>query len=153
VNANVPILRVETMNDFVAASAGNRRFALPAIEAFALAALVLAAVGLYGVVSGSVTERIREIGIRTALGATPWDVVGEVVRRSLTLTLAGAALGVGGAVAASRLLTSMLFGVTALDPVTYAAVLVLMMGVALIAAWAPARRAAGVDPTAALRAE
>jgi putative ABC transport system permease protein len=153
VNANVPILRVETMDGYVAASAGNRRFALLAIETFALAALGLAAVGLYGVVSGSVTERIREIGIRTALGATPSDVVAEVVRRSLALTLAGAALGVGGAVAASRLLTSMLFEVTALDPVTYAAVLCLMVGVALVAAWAPARRAVGVDPTVALRAE
>ncbi|HKI95152.1 MAG TPA: FtsX-like permease family protein, partial [Gemmatimonadales bacterium] len=100
-----------------------------------------------------VNERVREIGVRTALGAAPSDVVGQVVRRALALTLLGAAIGLIGAVAASRLLTSMLFGVSALDPMTYGAVTALLASVALLAAWAPARRAAGVDPTIALRAE
>jgi len=153
VNAHVPIQRVQTMDGFVAASAGNRRFALLAIETFALAALLLAAVGLYGVISGSVTERVREIGIRTALGASPGDVVRQVLRRALGLTAAGAAVGVLGALAATRLLASMLFGVTALDPLTYGAVIAVLGAVAILAAWAPARRAVGVDPTVALRAE
>jgi putative ABC transport system permease protein len=153
VNPNVPILRIQTMDGYLAASAGNRRFALLAIETLAVVALLLAAVGLYGVISGSVTERVREIGIRTALGATPGNVVGQVVRQALTLTLIGAAIGLAGGYAASRLIAAMLFGVSALDPVTYGAVTTLMVAVALIAAWAPARRAVGVDPTSALRAE
>jgi len=153
VNADVPILRVQTMDGYITASAGNRRFALLAIETLAIAALLLAAVGLYGVVSGNVTERVREIGIRTALGATSGDVVGQVVRHAETLTLTGAAIGLVGAYASSRLIASMLFGVSALDPLTYGAVTALMAAVALLAAWAPARRAVGVDPTIALRAE
>lgn len=153
VNPNVPIPRVETMDGFIAATAGDRRFALLVIETFALAALLLAAVGLYGIVSGGVTERTREIGIRTALGATPGNVVGQVVGRALALTLAGAAVGVGGGLVASRLLASMLFGVSGLDPLTYGAVILLLVAVALLAAWEPARRAAGVSPSIALRAE
>lgn len=153
VNPHVPIRRIQTMDGFIAASAGNRRFALLAIETLAIAALLLAAVGLYGVVSGNVTERVREIGIRTALGATPGDVVGQVVRHAETLTLTGAAIGLAGAYASTGVIASMLFGVSALDPLTYGAVTALMAAVALLAAWAPARRAVGVDPTLALRAE
>jgi putative ABC transport system permease protein len=153
VNPNVPIPRIETMDALVAASAGQRRFALLVIETFAVAALLLAAVGLYGVVSGSVTERTREIGIRTALGARPLDVVWSVVARALGLTLIGAIIGLGGAYAASRLLETMLFGVSRVDLVTYGAVVSVLAAVALLAAWAPARRAAGVDPMTALRAE
>jgi putative ABC transport system permease protein len=153
VNPHVPILRVRTMESFVADSAGNRRFVLLALEALSLAALVLAAVGLYGVISGNVNERVREIGIRTALGATPRDVVGQVVGHAQALTLAGAGLGFVGAWAGSRLLATLLYDVSPLDPLTYAAVLLLLAGVALVAAWAPARRAVGVDPTVALRAE
>ncbi len=153
VSSEVPIVRIRTMDGFIAASAGQRRFALLAIEAFALAALLLAAVGLYGVVSGSVTERIREIGIRTALGAAPGDVVGRVVGHALSLTSLGAVIGLAGAYLASRLLTSMLFGVSRLDPTTYLGVFALLASVALLAAWAPSRRAARVDPTISLRAE
>ncbi|MGH7669371.1 MAG: ABC transporter permease, partial [Gemmatimonadaceae bacterium] len=153
VNATAPILRVETMDHYIAASAGQRRLALAAIEVFALAALLLAAVGLYGVISGSVTERMREIGIRTALGAAPRDVVRSVVARALALAFTGVAIGLGGAYAASVLLASMLFDVSRLDPLTYAGVIALLAGVAVLAAWAPARRAAAVDPTIALRAE
>ncbi|HKO17043.1 MAG TPA: ABC transporter permease [Gemmatimonadaceae bacterium] len=153
VNANEPIQRIATMDSFIAASAGQRRFALLTIEAFALAALLLAAVGLYGVIAGSVTERIREIGIRTALGATPREIVRGVVGRGIALTLVGAVLGLAGAFAASRLLESMLFGVSRVDPLTYGGVVALLAAVAALASWAPARRAAGVDPTIALRAE
>jgi predicted permease len=153
VNPNVPVQRVETMNGFIAASAGNRRFTLLAIEVLAITALLLAAVGLYGVISGSVAERVREIGVRTALGATPRNVIGQVLRQALTLTVAGVTLGIGGGYAASRLITSMLFGVTPLDPITHLGVIVVMVGVALLAAWAPARRAVGVDPLTALRSE
>ena len=153
VNPNVPIERVRAMSSFVAASAGTRAFVLFAIGALAITALLLATVGLYGVVSGTVTERVREIGIRTALGASPGNVVGEVVGQALTLTAAGVVIGLAGGYAASRLIASMLFGVSALDPVTYLGGTLLMVTVALVAAWAPARRAVGLDPTMALRAE
>lgn len=153
VNPNVPIQRIRPMGDYIAASAGTRRFALLAIETLGITALLLAAIGLYGVISGSVTERVREIGIRTALGAGPGNIVGQVVRHALTLTITGAIIGCVGAFAASRLIASMLFGLSALDPVTYAAVFALMATVALLAAWAPARRAVGVDPTITLRSE
>jgi putative ABC transport system permease protein len=153
VNANLPINRVTTMTSLIAASAGQRRFALTAIGAFAIAALLLAAVGLYGVISGGVSERMREIGIRTALGATPGEVVRGVVGRSMLLTLGGIAIGLGGAFAGSRLLDSMLFGVSRIDPLTDGAVVTILASVTLLASWAPARRAAGVDPTIALRAE
>lgn len=153
VNASMPIMRVATMDSFIAASAGQRRLALVAIETFAIAALVLAAVGLYGVISGSVTERLREIGIRTALGATPGAILGQVVGRGIVLVLAGAVIGLAGSAAATRLLATMLFSISRTDPLTYAGVLTLLVGVAVAAAWLPARRAAGVDPTIALRAE
>lgn len=153
VNPHVPIPRVRTMDGYITASAGNRRFALLAIETLAITALLLAAVGLYGVVSGSVTEQTREIGIRTALGAAPGDLVGQVVRRAERLTLAGAGIGLVGAYAGSRLIESMLFRVSAFDPLTYGAVTVVMAAAALLAAWAPARRAVGVDPTIALKSE
>ena len=153
VNSSVPIQRVATMDSFIAASAGERRLALVAIETFAVAALVLAAVGLYGVISGSVTERLREIGIRTALGATPGEILRQVVGRGIALTIAGAVIGLVGSAAATRLLATMLFSVTRTDPLTYATVLALLVAVAVAAAWLPARRAAGVDPTIALRAE
>jgi putative ABC transport system permease protein len=148
-----PIQRVRTMDDFVAAAAGQRRFAMVVLETFAVVAFVLAAIGLYGVISGGVIERIREIGIRAALGATPAVIVGAVVRRSLALAAGGAVIGVGASLVATRLIRTMLFGVSSGDLVTYAGVLLLLFITAAISAWAPARRAAGVDPTAALRAE
>jgi len=153
VNATLPIQRVVTMSALVEASAGQRQFALTAIEVFAAAALLLAAVGLYGVISGGVSERMREIGIRTALGATPGDLVRAVVGRSLLLTLGGTAIGLAGAYAASRLLQSMLFGVSRFDPLTNVVVVGVLAAVTLLASWAPARRAVGVDPTVTLRAE
>ncbi|MGH7584437.1 MAG: FtsX-like permease family protein, partial [Gemmatimonadales bacterium] len=153
VNRGVPIQRVEPMREFVAASAGQRRFVLLAIEAFAITALLLAAIGLYGVISGGVNERIREIGIRSALGAEPGDMVRSVVRRALALTAIGGVIGLIGALLATRLLSSLLFGVSRADPLSYAIGLGALAAVAVIAAWGPARRAARVDPTVALRAE
>ena len=153
VDANRPIQRVRTMDSFVAASAGQRRFALLVIETFAVAALVLAAVGLYGVIAGGVVERIREIGIRAALGAAPADIVGHVVGRALLLAATGSAIGVAASLGATRLIQSMLFSVSRLDAVTYGGVIALLLLTATVAAWAPARRAAGVDPTRALRAD
>ncbi|HEY6219324.1 MAG TPA: FtsX-like permease family protein, partial [Gemmatimonadaceae bacterium] len=153
INRNQPIQRVRTMESFVAASAGQRRFALLVIETFAVAAMVLAAIGLYGVIAGGVSDRIREIGIRTALGAAPADIVGGVVRRALGLVAAGTVIGIAASVGATRLLESMLFGVSRADPLIYGGVIALLGVMATVAAWAPARRAVGVDPTVALRAE
>ena len=104
------------MDDVVARSAAQRRFALIVFEAFALAALVLASIGIYGVLSGGVAERTRELGVRSALGATPGDIVGVVVRRGLGLTGLGVLIGLAGAAAASRTLVTLLFGITPLDP-------------------------------------
>jgi putative ABC transport system permease protein len=153
VDKDQPITRVATMDRLLAASAAERRFALIVFEAFALVALVLAGTGIYGVLSGSVTERMREIGVRSALGASRADIVALVVRQAMTLTGFGVALGLAGALVACRALITLLFGVSPLDPVTYTGVIALLTGVAAMAAWVPAWRAARVDPTTALRME
>ena len=120
---------------------------------FAVVALTLAAVGLYGVVSHGVTERTHEIGVRMALGAGERHVLGLVVRQGLVTTLAGTAIGLAGALALSRSIQGLLFGVTATDPLTFAAVAAMLLGVTIVACYLPARRAARVDPTEALRSE
>jgi putative ABC transport system permease protein len=141
------------METLLAATASERRFALILFEAFALVALALAAVGIYGVLSGSVTERTREIGVRAALGASRGDILGLVVGQGLTLTAAGVAVGVAAAAAASRGLTALLFGVSPLDPATYAGVVALLAVVSALACSMPAWRASRVDPAITLRAE
>jgi putative ABC transport system permease protein len=153
VDKDQPIVRVATMDDLLAASAAERRFALIVFEAFALAALVLAATGIYGVLSGSVTERMREIGVRSALGASRGNILALVVRQGMTLTGLGVAIGLCGAVAASQAIITLLFGVSRLDPITYLGVIVLLFGVSGIACWVPAWRAARVDPSVTLRAQ
>jgi predicted permease len=153
VDANQPIQRVMTMDALISLSASQRRFAFLIIESFALAALVLAAVGIYGVLSGSVSERMREIGVRSALGATRRSILTLIVRQGLTLVLVGIVIGVGGAVAATRALVSLMFNVSRLDPLTYLGVGVLLVGVSLLACWLPAWRAARIDPAITLRAE
>jgi putative ABC transport system permease protein len=153
VNRDRPIQRIRTMDSFVAASAGERRFALLVIEAFAIAALALAAIGLYGVVAGGVAERIREIGIRSALGASSADIVTRVVGQSLRLTLGGVLVGGVASLGATRLVQTMLFGISRIDAPTYAVVTTLLLAVAGVAGWAPARRAASIDPTITLRAD
>jgi predicted permease len=153
VDRNQPIVRVVTMADLLADSAAERRFALMLFEAFALAALVLAAIGIHGVLAGSVTERLREIGLRSALGASRAQLVGLVVRQAMTLTGLGITLGTLGAFAASQALMALLFGVSRLDPVTYVSVPLLLVAVSAVACWAPAWRAARVDPAMTLRSE
>ncbi len=153
VDKDQPIVRVATMDNLVAATAAERRFVLTLFEAFGLVALILAATGIYGVLSGSVSERIREIGVRAALGASRSNILALVLRQGMVLTALGIAIGLGGAVIASQALVSLLFGISWLDPVTYLGVIVLLAGVSIIACWVPAWRASRVDPSITLRAE
>ena len=153
VDKDQPIVRVATMDSLVAASSDQRRFVLILFEAFGLAALALAAIGIYGVLSGSVTERTREIGVRAALGASRSDILGLVLRQGMTLTAFGVVIGLAGAAAASQALISMLFGISRLDLVTYLGVVVVLATVSAMACWFPAWRAARVDPCITLRAE
>jgi putative ABC transport system permease protein len=153
VDKDQPIVRVATMDDLLATSAAERRFVLILFEAFGLAALALAATGIYGVLAGSVTERMREIGVRAALGATRGDILALIIRQGMTLTALGIVIGLSGAVAASQLLVTLLFGVSRLDLVTYLDVIALLAGVSAIACSVPAWRAAQVDPSITLRAE
>jgi len=153
VDKDQPIVRMATMDALVAASAGERRFALIVFESFALVALALAAIGIYGLLSGSVHERTREIGVRSALGASRGDIVALVMRQGMALTALGASLGAIGAVAASRAIVTLLFGTSRLDPATYVTTSALLVGVAAIACGVPAWRAARVDPSVTLRAE
>lgn len=153
VDKDQPVVRIATMNDLVAASAAERRFALILFEAFAIVTLVLAAAGIYGVLAGSVAERTREFGVRTALGAPRLNILGLVARQGLLLTGAGIVAGLCGAVAASSALRAMLFGVGRLDPATYAGVIALSLGVSMIASLVPAWRAIRINPAGTLRAE
>jgi putative ABC transport system permease protein len=153
VDKNQPIVRVATMDALLAASGGERRFALILFETFGLVALVLAATGIYGVLSGSVTERTREIGVRAALGASRRTILVMVLRQGITLTVIGIGIGLVAAVAASRALITLLFQVTRVDPITYAGVVALLLCVSAVACWFPAWRAVRVDPAVTLRAE
>ncbi|MBA3259868.1 MAG: ABC transporter permease [Gemmatimonadales bacterium] len=147
------IVRVATMEDLLAASEAERRFALTVFQAFGLVALVLAAAGIYGVLAGTVAERTREIGVRAALGASRGTILALVVRQGMALAALGVAVGVAGAAGATRAIAAMLYGVSRLDPATYLGVIGLLAGVAAIACAVPALRAARVDPAIALRGE
>jgi len=153
VDDDQPVVRVATMDALLAASAAERRFVLILFGAFAVAALVLAIAGIYGVLAGSVAERTREFGVRSALGASRGRIVVGVLRHGMTLTGLGVAIGLAGAAAASQGIAALLFGVSRLDPVTYLGVVALLGLVSLIACWVPAWRAARVDPAIALRTE
>ncbi|HSY13013.1 MAG TPA: FtsX-like permease family protein, partial [Verrucomicrobiae bacterium] len=144
---------VATMDELAATSEAQRHFALVLFEAFALVGLLLAATGIYGVLSGSVTERTREMGVRAALGASPDDILKLVLRQGLKLASIGAAIGLAGALASSRALTTLLYQVSPGDPVTYIEVTAALLAVAVLACWIPARRAAHVDPAITLKAE
>jgi putative ABC transport system permease protein len=153
VDKDQPIVRVATMDRLLAASEAQRRFAMIVFEMFGIVALALAAIGIYGVLSGSVSERTREIGVRLALGASPRDILALVLRQGMALTGLGAAIGLAGAVIATEGLVTLLFGISRLDPITYLGVIVLLLGVSAVACWMPAQRAARVDPAVTLRTE
>ncbi len=153
VDADLPIYRVRGMREVVDASLGQQRFPLQILAAFALLALVLAAVGIYGVMSYAVTQRTHEIGVRMALGAGRAEVLRMVVGQGLRLAIMGVAVGLAGSLALTRLLSSLLFGVSATDPATFVGVPVLLAAVAALACYIPARRATRVDPMVALRCE
>jgi len=152
-DADLPLYGAQTMDDMLASSFARQRMSMLVLVVFAVVALTLAAVGLYGVVSHGVTERTHEIGVRMALGAPERHVLALVVRQGLVTTLAGTAIGLAGALALSRSIQGLLFGVTATDPLTFTAVAAMLLGVTIVACYLPARRAARVDPTEALRSE
>jgi ABC-type antimicrobial peptide transport system permease subunit len=147
----LPLERIATMSDLVARSEAQRSFALTVFAAFGVAALLLAGIGVYGVIEGSVAERTREIGLRSALGARPVRLAAFVVGQGLALTAVGAAIGIAAAVGATRAIASLLFGIEPFDLVTYGGVVALMLAVAFVACYAPASRAARIDPLEALR--
>lgn len=153
VDPDQPVYNVKTMDDVVAASVSNTRFSFWLLGTFAAIALALAAAGIYGVMSYTVTQRTREIGIRIALGARHSAVTQLIVRHGMSLAIAGLAIGTVIALALTRVLASMLYGASATDPATFAGVALLLGIVALVASYVPARRAAAVDPVIALRSE
>jgi len=153
VDPTMPIYGLRTMDDAVSDSMAQPRFYMVLLGAFAGLALVLAAIGIYGVISYSVSQRTRELGIRIALGATQDRVVRLVLGQGIALTVAGVAIGLLGAYWLVHLLTALLFGVGATDAATFGGVAVVLLGVAAIASYLPARRAARVDPVIAMRAD
>jgi predicted permease len=153
VDRDLPLADVRTLESRVDASVGPRRLSALLLGGFATLALVMASLGLYGVMAYAVAQRTRELGVRLALGAARGNVLGLVLRQGLTLALAGGAVGLAGALALSRLLQSQLYGVRAADPATLAGVVLLLGAVAFVAALVPARRATRVDPAVALRGD
>ncbi len=153
IDTQVPVTHVRSMNELVAQSVASPRALAVLLVGFGLLAVIIGAVGVYSLIAYMVSWRTREIGLRLALGAQRWQIVASVVRQSVLLALAGCVLGLAGTVALSRVLHSFLFEVSAIDPITFFAVPLLMLLIALAAAWLPARRAAAVDPMVALRAD
>jgi putative ABC transport system permease protein len=153
VDADEPVYNVRSMRDVEAASLSPQRLQIALIGLFAALALILACMGIYGVMAYSVAQRTSEIGVRMALGAQTGNVLGLVLGEGLRLALLGAAIGLAGSFFAARLLSGMLFGVTPSDPFTFASVAVVLVAVAMVACYVPARRATRVDPLVALRYE
>jgi putative ABC transport system permease protein len=153
VDPHQSVARVTTLSALVKESGALRRFALRLFQAFGLAALVLAAAGIYGVLSGAVTERTREIGVRAALGASRRQILSLVLAQALRLTVVGVALGLAGAVAAGRAMGTLLYEVSPLDPVTYIAVIGVLVPVGLLVSALPAWRAVNIDPIRTLRVD
>jgi len=153
VDPTLPISGSQTLNETVSASLAERRFSMAMIALFALTALLLAGLGIYGVISYMVSERTHEIGIRIALGAESENILRMVLRQGLGLAIAGAAVGLVGALIVSHSMAGLLYGVKPTDPLTFSCVALLLLGVALLACYVPARRALRVDPLTALRHE
>jgi putative ABC transport system permease protein len=153
IDKDLPVARIQTMEQVVAASASRPRFTMLLLVIFATTALLLAAVGVYGVISYSVTQRTHEIGIRMALGARRTDVLKLIVGQGIQLSLVGICLGMIGAFALTRVISSLLYNVSPTDPSVFAGVSLLLTIVALLACLVPALRATRVDPMTALRNE
>jgi len=151
VNPNLPLLALGPLDDFMARSVARRSFTLALLSLAALVALILGSVGVYGVLSYAVSQRTGEMGMRLAIGADPGRLRAMVVRQGMTLAAAGTAVGLVLALATTRLMASLLYGVEPADPLTFGLVAVGLMAVAFLATWLPAYRASRVDPVAALR--
>jgi ABC-type antimicrobial peptide transport system permease subunit len=153
VDPDLPLSNVNTMERLVEESTGPRRFSMVLLAVFSALAASLAAIGLYGVMSFIVTQRIRELGVRLALGARSVDVLGLVLKQGMWLAMLGVGLGLAAALMLTRVLQSMLFNVSATDPLTFLLISLLLVGVTLVATWLPAHRATRVDPAVVLREE
>jgi len=153
IDSTLPVFGAQTLEDALSASLAERRFSMDLLALFALSALFLAALGIYGVISYIVSERTHEIGVRIALGAQRSDIRQMVLRQGLYLALSGAGIGLAGALIVSRLMAGLLYGIAALDPLAFIGVTILLSAVALAACYVPARRATRVDPMVALRYE
>lgn len=153
IDPDLPVSDIRTLDERLELSVSQPRVSMVLVGIFAMLALVLAAVGIYGVLSYTVTQRTRELGIRMALGAEPSSVMRLVVGQAMVPALIGVLIGLAGAWGATRLMSTLLFGVSATDPVTFSAVALFLLAVALLASWVPARRATRVDPLIALRTE
>jgi putative ABC transport system permease protein len=152
-DAELPVDNSDSVENILERTTGQPRFRALLVTTFAATALVLAAVGLYGLISYTVAQRVPEIGVRLALGATPAQVGGLIVRQGLGLALAGVALGIVGALGAARAIEGLLYSVSATDPMVYSTLAALLLSIAALACYVPARRAMRVDPMAALRAD
>ena len=150
---NLPISNVRMMEEVIAQSVASRRFVLLLFGMFAGLALLVATIGIYGVLSASVSQRTRELGVRIALGATTSHVRRLIIGKGLKLVLSGLVIGLVSALALKRVIGKLLFGVSPTDPTTFLVIGLLMIAVALLACWIPARRATKVDPLLALRSE
>jgi putative ABC transport system permease protein len=148
-----PVLDIVSMDNILANSLSQQRFNMLLLATFSGLALLLAAIGIYSVLAYSVRRRVREIGVRMALGAQRGDILRLILGQGTKLALIGAGIGIAGALALTRLMSSQLYGVTATDPITFISVSVLIVLVALLACYIPARRATKVDPIVALRYE
>ena len=153
IDRELPVFSVRSLQEYVSTSIGPQRFYATLVGIFALVALALAAVGLYGVIAYAVSQRMHELGVRVALGATRQRLASMVVRQGLALTSAGVLVGIVAAILLTRVLQTLLFGVSALDPLTFSVVLLLLLAVATLASYVPARRAARVDPLIAMRGD
>jgi len=149
----LPIGEVRTIEQILSESTGQPRFRSFLIGSFALLALLLASVGVYGLISFTVTQRVPEIGVRLALGADPWQVFSLVLGQGLRLAVIGIAVGLVTAAVAARLVSGLLFATSTTDPLIYASLAVLLLTMAALACYVPARRAMRVDPMTALRSE